>query len=99
MARTVGTPNRNTQFLTNKLRDMYGDDFDPIIKAAENAVRMQDLADSGDDDEFNMRKDCVAAWEKIGQYCSPKLKAVEVSGTVATMSHEQWLEIIDDDKA
>lgn len=76
---------------------MYGDDFDPIIKAAENAVRMQRIADDSkkavsDDsikmedriaigaNEFNQRKECVTAWEKIGQYVAPKLKAVEVTG-------------------
>jgi hypothetical protein len=74
---------------------MYGEDFNPIIKAAENAVRMQSIADDAqkklkDNDvdvelkiaissnEFNQRKECVAAWDKIGQYVTPRLKAVEV---------------------
>jgi hypothetical protein len=50
------------------------------MKAAENAVRMQEVAEASrdTDEEFNQRKECVNAWEKIGQYCSPKLKAVEV---------------------
>ena len=82
MGDRTGSPNRNTRFLTNKLKDMFGKDFEPIIKAAENAVRMQDIADDskGTEEEFNQRKECVTAWEKIGQYCSPKLKAVEVTG-------------------
>jgi hypothetical protein len=58
---------------------MYGDDFDPILKMAENAVRMQEIAATSDD-EFTHRKECVNAWEKIGQYVMPKLKAVEVTG-------------------
>ena len=97
MGDRTGSPNRNTRFLTNKLKEMYGNDFEPIIKAAENAVRMQDIADKSEEavnnkkidveiriameaNEFNQRKECVSAWEKIGQYCSPKLKAIEVTG-------------------
>ena len=74
------SPNRNTRFLTNRLKAMYGEDFEPIVKAAECAVRMQQMANEaeGTEEEFDMRKDCVAAWERIGQYCSPKLKAVEI---------------------
>lgn len=92
MPSRAGSLNKNTKFLTNKLKEMYGKDFDPIIRAAENAVRMQQIADQSTDDEFMQRKECVNAWEKIGQYCSPKLKAIEVSGEVATMTHEQWIE-------
>ena len=102
---------RNKKFLHSRLKDMYGDDFEPIIKACENAVRMQELAtetqhlepieiivneDMTADEknqvildaaeiavkrkivEFEQRKECVSAWDKVGQYVSPKLKAVEV---------------------
>ena len=63
-----------------RLQDMYGEDFDPILKMAENAVKMQEMAEKHKDDEFAQRKECVIAWEKIGQYVMPKLKAVEVTG-------------------
>ena len=79
MASREGSPNKNKQFLLKRLQDMYGADFDPIIKAAENAVRMQELAETSDD-EFACRKECVTAWDKIAQYVTPKLKAIEVSG-------------------
>jgi hypothetical protein len=66
---------------------MMGDDFEPMVKAAENAIRMQEIAvsNTGGEEEFDQRKDCVTAWEKIGQYCSPKLKAIEVSGEVKSV--------------
>ena len=82
MARPLGGSNRNSRFLLTKLKEMYGKDFEPIIKSAENAVRMQEIADDnlGGDDEFNQRKECVSAWEKVAQYVSPKLKAIEVTG-------------------
>ena len=107
MGDRTGSPNRNTQFLTNRLKAMFGDDFEPIIKAAENAVRMQSIANEHvemleDPDidadvklelranEFNCRKECVTAWEKIGQYCSPKLKAIEVSGDKDSPLNGKW---------
>lgn len=89
-----GTPNRNKQFLQNQLRILYGDDFDPILKAAENAVRMQAMADAAEkppkdmdeadkilakSGEFDMRKDCVSAWEKVAKYVTPQLKAIELT--------------------
>ena len=113
MASRQGSPNKNTQFLTNKLKEMYGKDFDPIIKAAENAVRMQSMADEScraaeeiedpvdkmiaASGEFNQRKECVNAWEKIGQYCSPKLKAIEVSGEVKSALSFVLEDILEDD--
>ena len=94
-----GSPNRNTKFLMNRLQDMYGKDFDPIMKAAENAFRMQEIATAGIDteEEFDQRKDCVNAWEKIGQYCSPKLKAIEVSGEVKSALSFVLEDILEDD--
>ena len=99
MGDRTGSPNRNTRFLTNKLKDMFGKDFEPIIKAAENAVRMQDIADDskGTEEEFNQRKECVTAWEKIGQYCSPKLKAVEVDIGIKSELSELLEEVLDGD--
>lgn len=46
MASRKGSPNRNKSFLLNRLQDMYGEDFHPIIKIAENCVELQDNADS-----------------------------------------------------
>lgn len=90
--RPKGSANKNKEFLNKRLRDMYGDDFDPIIKAAQNAVRMESIASNleGTDDEFNCRKECVNAWDKIAQYVTPKLKAVEVSGNSDAPLNGNW---------
>lgn len=115
MPSRAGKRNRNTEFLKNTLKKMYEQDFDPIIKAVENALRMQDIADGkilkkediqGADNEdlsslilneFDMRKDCVTAWEKIGQYTSPKLKALALSGDVGV--HESVSDLSDEELA
>ena len=82
MASRAGSPNKNKQFLLKRLQDMFGEDFDPVISAAQNAIRMQEIASNTNDpvDEFNQRKECVNAWDKIAQYVTPKLKSVELSG-------------------
>jgi len=41
-----GSPNRNKSFLLNRLQDMYGKDFHPIIKMAENCVELQGRVES-----------------------------------------------------
>ena len=95
MASREGSPNKNKQFLLNRLKDMYGEDFDPIINACDNAIKMSELANKGGDDEFTMRKECVSAWDKIAQYVTPKLKAVEMSGELQLKPHEDWLDLLD----
>lgn len=94
--RPKGMANKNKEFLLKKLQDMYGDEFDPIMKMAENAKRMQDIAvdlegakdKDGDPDheaqakEFGARIKCTEAWDRVAQYTQPKLKAVEVDMTV-----------------
>jgi hypothetical protein len=70
-----GKPNRNKVFLLNRLQDMYGEDFHPIMKMAENAVLLQAEAENSMD--VNTLKTAVDAWDKVAQYTEPKLKAIE----------------------
>lgn len=83
MASRIGSPNKNRSFLLNRLKDMYGEDFDPIIRAAESAVLISELAresyEAKHERAIDDLKMSVDAWEKIGQYTSPKLRSVEVS--------------------
>ena len=77
--RKKGTPNRNEQFLNDRLKKMYGKDFDPIIKAAEAALELHAVAM-----ETRTAADltaAVGAWDRIGAYCAPKLKAIEIQGS------------------
>lgn len=101
MGDRTGSPNKNKEFLLKRLKDMYGDEFDPIINACENAVRMSDIAKESQstlsEDEFMQRKECVQAWDKIAQYVTPKLKAMEVSGEIQHKPHEAWLDLLNDE--
>ena len=81
MGSRAGSPNRNKKFLLKKLQDMYGSDFNPVIKMAENAIKLQDLADVTPDDG-NIRKSALDGWDKVAQYVEPKLKAIEVNADV-----------------
>lgn len=90
MARPAGTSNRNRQFLLNKLKEMYGDDFEPIMQMSKNCMTQQKKADvflkEVDDDisleaveaTVNLLRPINDQWEKIAQYTYPKLKAIEV---------------------
>lgn len=78
MGSRKGISNKNKTYLLNKLKEMYGDEFHPIMNMAENAVKLQEVAN--DDPTSNNFKAAVDAWEKIAQYVEPKLKAVEVTG-------------------
>lgn len=73
---------------------MYGKDFDPIIKAAESAIKLSKLADEAyecrADDAPQQLKASVDSWDKVAQYVTPKLKAVEIDGN---MEHDGVIQI------
>ena len=76
MASRLGSPNKNKQFLLKKLHDMYGKEFDPIMKMAEIAASMGTPEDIND----AQKKQAVDAWEKIAQYV--RLSVVSSQPTV-----------------
>lgn len=79
MPRTKGAINKNKRGLLAQLKRQYGEDFHPIMKMAENAVKMHQIAlDSG---EMHDLKTSVDAWSKVAEYTEAKLKAVEVDVT------------------
>lgn len=95
MGSRAGCANRNKEFLLNRLKDMYGKDFDPIINMAQNCLVLQKIADdhSGTKISIGMVKGTANAidasssaklaidgWDKVAQYVQPKLKAIELSG-------------------
>ena len=44
MPSRLGSPNKNKRFLLNRLQDIYGKDFHPIMKMAENAMTVHEIA-------------------------------------------------------
>ena len=94
MARRPGALSKNKVYLMNRLQEMYGDDFHPIMQMAKNAHYLQKeiddrrllLADAEKDAEHEPDtfavKTVIDAWDKVAQYVQPKLKAIEISGTL-----------------
>ena len=72
-------PNKNKQALKLLLQKKYGEDFNAVMKVAEQAVKLVEMADA-DICDVNARKAALDGWDKVAQYVEPKLKAVEVSG-------------------
>ena len=75
MPSRLDSPNRNKKFLLNRLQDMYGQDFHPIMKMAENAIRLHEIASRND--TIDDLKLSIDAWAKIAKYTEPKLKAMD----------------------
>ena len=48
MPSRLGSPNKNKKFLLNRLQAIYGQDFHPIMKMAENAIRLHEIASRND---------------------------------------------------
>lgn len=86
---------RNKQFLLNKLRDMYGDDFDPVVKMSKNATTLQKIAESQDDDDGKARtaKDANVEWDRVAKYTTPQLKSIEINLDADVTNHEGLPEV------
>ncbi len=79
MARAAGIPNKNKAFLLNRLQDMYGKDFHPIMTMAKNAVEFQRMVDAKEvEDKGQALVDANKLWDGIAQYVEPKLKAIDL---------------------
>ena len=76
MASRLGSRNKNKKFLLNRLQEMYGDDFHPILKMAENATTLHRIA--AESSSVSDLKLSIDAWDKVAQYTEPKLKAIDI---------------------
>lgn len=94
MARQKGSQNRNKVALLKKLQDMYGSEFDPVMRMAEQATRIHAAAIDAEDGTKALI-DSVNAWDKVAQYIQPKLKAVELSGGLDLVAHEKALDELE----
>lgn len=95
MARPLGSANKTKAFLLNRLQDMYGDDFHPIMRMAEQAVKLHEKAEASE--EPNDYKASIDAWDKIAAYTEPKLKASEVSLNATVQATEVDMLGVEDD--
>ena len=55
---------------------MYGDDFHPILRMAENATILHRIA--AETKSVSDLKQSIDAWDKIAHYTEPKLRAVDL---------------------
>ena len=80
-----GSPNRNKRLAIRKLKDIYGEDFDPLQKMAEVAVAMHKVVMAKPVNDGHAHSEPTLTdykllgdmWEKVAQFVTPKLKAIE----------------------
>ena len=80
--RPKGAPNKQRRLLLVRLEELYGKEFNPVMKIAENAVVLQGIASQAVKDNEGVAiavNDAINAWDKVAVYVQPKLKAVEHS--------------------
>ena len=75
MPSRLGSRNKNKRSLLNRLQDMYGKDFHPIMKMAESAMTLHEIASKTK--AMNDLSRAIDAWDRIAKYMEPKLKAVD----------------------
>lgn len=95
MTRPVGVPNKNKRGLKAQLKRQYGEEFDVVMMMAENCATLHGIAqenkESGVEIASLTATNANNALEKLAQYVEPKLKSVEVSAEVVSMTPEEWL--------
>ena len=72
--RRAGTPNKERRELYDLLRDKFGDDFDPVVEAAQLSV---DLKGNMEPDAIGQRLKALAL---VAKYTRPTLRSVEHRG-------------------
>lgn len=95
MARPVGARDKNKKFLLAKLKDMYGDQFDPIMRAAALADNLhkqiedsEKVIESIEDPTEKLKMasartslmcDAIDKWCKIAEFTNGKISAITLS--------------------
>ena len=80
-----GSPNRPKRLLLARLREEFPD-YEPVLETARAAHRLSALAIQAEESSApptevaTFWKDAGTQHEKVAQYVTPKLKAVEVTG-------------------
>lgn len=77
MASRKGCPNRNKKFLLDRLQDMYGDDFNPVLRMAEQASRLHEMSKCSED--LGLIKSSLDAWDRVARYVVPQIKAQDIA--------------------
>ena len=89
MGRPAGQPNKNKRLAIRKLKDIYGEDFDPLQKMAEAAIALHERV-MGSPESDGDYKQLVETWDKVAQYLTPKLKAVEQTHDLTDRATESF---------
>jgi len=95
MARPVGALDKNKKFLLNRLKDMYGDSFDPIMRASALAYRLDALIADRDKAAAELKDplekieaeqatvglilQTIDKWLKVGEFTNGKVSAITLS--------------------
>jgi len=69
-----GSPNRNKAFLLNRLQEMYGEDFHPILQIAKNCVELQSNLDDTVAPVVDTEKNITA--EDVTDYKTARVTAI-----------------------
>lgn len=95
MARTPGAINKNKRALLLALQARYPD-YQPVVEMADAAFKLSDAARQADPDSApGLWAQASQAHDRVAQYVTPKLKAIEVTGQdggpvrFASMSDEE----------
>lgn len=88
-----GCPNRNKQFLLNRLKAMYGEDFNPILKMVQQAQRLHELSEVNQD--AASIKASLEAWDRVASYVEPKLKPIDIDSQVSNSVTPIQIEIVN----
>lgn len=81
--RTKGTPNKSTQAVADKLKEMGADPIDKLARIMNQAF---------DEGDFEL---AFKAARELAQYVAPKRKAIEIDADVTI--HDEVMELTDEE--
>ena len=89
--RKAGTPNKDRRELYDMLRDKFGDDFDPVVEAAQLSV---DLKGNMEPDAIGQRLKALAL---VAKYTRPTLRSVEYKDNTPAEDSNITIEFVNAD--
>jgi len=84
--RKKGALNKKTQEFNDKLASYNCDPMEKLVKIAQEAENEGDMHLAS------------SIYKEMCQYAYPKRKAVELTGEVSVLTHEQWIDSLIDEQ-
>lgn len=78
VGRPTGSQNANRRMMQRVLTEKYPE-YQPVVRMAGHAIKLDEQVDD-DPHNLELRVAAIAAHDKVANFLTPRLKAIEITG-------------------